>query len=192
MGTKQDRFFDVTARLGISVEKRKFPWLNNKVTPDNKAVWRIFLNLRGTPGAMQDKKPRRLSPDGFLPDHNCIIEFDELQHFTPFRQQTLDLYPDDTELGFRIDSYRSWCDQHSAAALRKGPGGYRNPKPEFPFENGRAAQRALFDACRDLLPPCFGLRPTIRIAEFQLPSLDRGGTAAEAEVREALEFGLNA
>ncbi len=191
MGTKQDQFFDVITRLGISVDKeRNFPWLKNQVTPDNELIWKIFLQLGGVPEAMQNKNPRRLSPDGFLPDYNCIIEFDELQHFTLFRQKTLEFYPHDADLGFKVDAYRSWCNEHSAVALKKGPSGYRKPKPEFPFENGRAAQRALFDACRDILPLCFGLRPTVRIAEFQLPSLGKDGVAAEAEVLDTLDFML--
>lgn len=187
MGKNETRFFDLVGRLGIRIEKRNFPWLTNKVMPGNEALWRVFSDLGGDLEAMQNKKARHLSPDGFLPDYNCIIEFDERQHFTIFRRQTLDRYPTDISLGFDIDVYRSWCDAHSADALKKGPAGYRKPKPEFPFENGRAAQRALFDSCRDLLPPLFGLRPTVRVAEFQVPSLGKGEAPAEAEVRDALD-----
>ena len=186
MGARETQFFHFVCRLGIRVEKTSFDWLTNRVTPRDEALWGIFLDLGGDPNAMENKKTRCLSPDGYLPDYNRIIEFDERQHFTVFRRRTLKCYPADTRLGFDIESYKFWCDAHHASALQKGPSGYRNPKREFPFENGRAAQRALFDACRDLWPPLFGLGPTVRVAEFQVPSLVKGGTPAEAEIRDAL------
>ena len=52
---------------------------------------------------------------------------------------------------------------------------------DFPFPGGRTAQRAYFDACRDLLGPAFGYR-VIRI-----PAPSRNVMAAVAALREALE-----
>ena len=129
-----------------------------------------------------------------------IIEFDELQHFTECRFHKLQYYPEEIRVGFDLDKYKSWCTQNAAAALRKGAVGYRKSKSEFPFQNGRAAQRALFDACRDLLPHRFVLNPTVRISEVEVPSLfglrksatsDNRRTAKE-EIRLALHRQLKA
>ena len=186
MDVREKKFFDLLDELKFKVERRKFNWLTNKIIPSEEELWRIFSILGGEAEAMQSKGSRRLTPDGYLPKFNCIIEFDELQHFTEFRLQTLLHYPADMYLGFDIESYRSWCDEYSIKALKKGPSGYRKPRPEFPFEGGRAAQRALFDTFRDLLPSRHGLNPTIRISEFQLPSLLSDKEKAVAELSTAL------
>ena len=120
MGVRQRNFLDLLDELKFKVEKRNFYWLTNKITPSEKGLWRIFSALGGDAEAMQSKGSRRLPPDGYLPKFNCIIEFDELQHFTEFRLQTLLHYPADMYLGFDIESYRSWCDEHSIKALKKG------------------------------------------------------------------------
>ena len=181
-------FFDIVqADLGINVVRKcKFGWLINQVLPSDSLLWKIFMALQGNSENMKSKKPRRLSPDGYLPDFNCILEFDELQHFTAFRSITLKHYPVDTPLGFDIKSYQSWCKKYAETALKKGASGYRRPKPEFPFNNGRAAQRALFDAFRDLLAPRHGLQATIRVSEFEVPSLLHDRDTAAVEIRDAL------
>ncbi len=182
----QNRFFQIVRELGIDIENRNFEWLTNQITSSEKDLWKIFLELNGNPKAMQAKRCIKLTPDGFLPEYNCIVEFDELQHFTEFLFRTLMHYPSNLGFGFDIDTYRGWCIQHSERALKKGQFGYRKPKPEFPFPGGRAAQRALFDTCRDLLPPRNGLNPTIRISEFQLPSLLGDQDKATTEIEESL------
>ncbi len=165
-------FFSFVSELGVEVDvTHKIHWLTNKITESDELLWRIFIALDGNSEGMLTKGVRQLTPDGYLIDYNCIIEFDELQHFTEYRFQTLQYYPEEIRVGFDLDKYKSWCIQNAAAALRKGAVGYRKPKSEFPFENGRAAQRALFDACRDLLPHRYGLNPTVRISEFEVPSL---------------------
>lgn len=58
--------------------------------------------------------------------------------------------------------------KYAAEALKKGPSGYRKPTKEFTFINGRATQRAFFDAFRDIQPTLFGLKPTIRLSEFEI------------------------
>ncbi len=190
MGERQGMFFSLVRELGIEVVDRKFDWLTNRITTSEEALWPIFIALGGDPEGMQSKRSRLLPPDGYLPNYKCIIEFDELQHFTAFRTRTFEHYPADAQLGFDVDAYRSLCNQHATDALNKGPAGYRKPKPEFPFYGGRAAQRALFDACRDLLPVQHGLEPTVRISEFELPSLRHSRNAVAEEVRAALAVRL--
>ena len=187
MRKKQNKFFQIVRELGIDVENRKFEWLTNQVTPSERGLWQMFIDFKGNPKGMQGKRCCKLNPDGYLPEYNCIIEFDEVQHFTEYRLRTLMHYPSYFRFGFDIDAYRVWCIQHSERALKKGQSGYRKPKPEFPFQGGRAAQRALFDACRDLLPPRYGLNPTIRISEFQLHSLLSDQDIAMTEIQAILE-----
>ena len=156
MGQAESTFFELLNSFDVIVDKdRRFSWLTNCVVPDgtvsSDCLWRIFIAMGGDEAAMRSKSARALSPDGFLPERNCLIEFDEIQHFTMYRKQTLELYPEDLKLGFNLSAYRRWCDEYAEKAFRKGAAGYRKPKAEFPFEGGRAAQRALFDAYRDLL-----------------------------------------
>lgn len=176
MGVAEQTFFELIGSVGIEVERKpKFSWLINKVLPDdtvpNDTLWKMFQSLGGYEEGMRLKKVLSLPLDGYVPKRNCLIEFDEIQHFTTYRKITLDHYPKDATVRFNIDTYRSWCERHAEKAYEKGAQGYRAPKKEFPFEGGRAAQRALFDACKDLLPPTKGLSPTIRVSEFQVPSL---------------------
>ena len=195
MGQAENRFFGLLADLRIGVEKPFFPWLTTQILPGssgtNDVLWEIFLSLGGSPEGMRSKNARKLSPDGYIKKMNCLIEFDELQHFTKYRRNTLEFYPSDAPLGFNLDLYKNWCDKYAATAFKKGPAGYRKAKKEFPFEGGRAAQRALFDACRDLMPMAHGLAPTIRISEMQVPSLMTNLKDAQREVSEAFsEIGL--
>ena len=187
MPAKQESFFTLFRTLGLEVtNKHGFPWLTNHIAPADTALWKIFLSLNGDPDGMQGKQGRRLVPDGYLPAYKRIVEFDELQHFTAYRRLTFNHYPPDAPMGFDISAWRAWCDQYEVDALRKGAWGYRQPKAEFPFDGGRAAQRALFDAVRDLAPLRHDLNPTIRIAEFEVPSLLKDPKQASKELQQAL------
>ena len=187
----EDKFFDLLRKLGIQVEcGKKFDWLTNKVEHSELELWRIFMDLGGDGKGMRSKGLVKLPTDGFLPRYKRIIEFDELQHFTEYRLKTLDNYPKHIRLGFDKNAYQKWCKQHATEAINKGPYGYRSPKPDFPFEEGRAAQRALFDACRDLLSSKNNLNPTIRISQFQLPSLL--GVEDKEKAAEELQTALEA
>jgi hypothetical protein len=177
----------------VRIERnRRFPWLLNKVDlydPVYRHLAAVFRALDGDDAALRRKRPQSLRPDFFLPDQNCILEFDELQHFTPFRGKSLLYYPLDVPLGFDLARYQAHCADHADRATGKGAAGYRKPKAEFPFEGGRHAQRAFFDAYRDLLPALHELAPTRRIAEFDIPALgssDEG--AARDQVARALKL----
>jgi hypothetical protein len=196
MGQLQDRFFSVVAELGFALHaKPRFSWLQNTLDltdPANKDLKKVFEALKGDATALTAKRATPLHPDGFLIDYNCLLEFDELQHFTSYRLTTLECYPPAPPLGFDADELRRLCLANCHLAERKGAAGYRKPKPEFPFEGGRHAQRAFFDACRDLLPPQLGLRPTIRIFEAEVPSLLHGSIrAATSEISDAIKNRLN-
>jgi len=90
-----------------------------------------------------------------LAEHALAVEVDEIQHFTTERLRTLDLYPASAELWFDTGAYGTLISRWSTTGDR-----YRAAKPtvDFPFAGGRRAQRAYFDAFRDLAAPSFGLR----------------------------------
>lgn len=176
-----------------------FDWLRNKhVEEDFKnddlgidlypTIVKIFKKLNGDNNEMISKGQRVLKPDCYFGGkYNFIFEFDELQHFTIYKQIALQNYPNELKYGFDIDLYLSYCNLYKEKAIKKGPAGYRKSKEEFPFENGRAAQRAFFDAFRDLLPSLHGLNPTIRISEFEVQNISSINEDSKDRVKKILQ-----
>lgn len=158
--------------------------LNINLFPD---IQKIFQKLNGDQSGMEKKGARTLKPDCYFGGkYNFIFEFDELQHFTSFKKTVLLLYPRNLRYGFDLDQYINYCDRYAAQAIKKGPAGYRKPKDEFPYENGRAAQRAFFDAFRDLLPSVQGLNPTLRISQFEVEGITGNNEIARNKVKAIL------
>ena len=58
--------------------------------------------------------------------------------------------------------------------MQRDPDRFRRRTADFPYVNGRAAQRAFFDTFRDWLPPQHGLNPTVRLAEFEVTRILNG------------------
>ena len=183
--------------LGVPAERRaQFDWLINKPTPEHFGVHypkilNLFEQLGGVPDGLFGKADGYLTPDAYFPEpYHFIFEFDELQHFTVPRKETLSLYPAEVPLAFDRGQYLRFCAEHHESALRKGTDRFRRKTADFPFVNGRVAQRAFFDTFRDWLPPLHGLRPTLRIAEFEVAEVLRGelaGTAAREYIAALLE-----
>lgn len=169
-----------------------FNWLNNKHLPEDFGIYYgnieyIFDALNGDKSGMNNKVARVLKPDCYFGGkYNFIFEFDELQHFTSYKKIALLNYPTDLSYGFDLEQYIEYCDEYSREALKKGPAGYRKPKDEFPFENGRAAQRAFFDAFRDILPTLHDLNPTIRISEFEVRQIIYADDNAKRLIKDIL------
>ena len=173
--------------LGITAERRThFDWLRNK--PRSKdfgehydAVMALYAELEGDWQRTTAKADGSLIPDAYFPEPcHFIFEFDELQHFTHYRAQTFRFYPANLSLAYEPQKYRQFCQQHHVAALAKGPDRFRRRTADFPYANGRAAQRAFFDTFRDWLPPLHGLNPTVRLAEFEVSSILTGELTGDA------------
>ena len=176
--------------LGTTADRcAQFDWLRNKPSRTHfgkyyDAAMALYTELGGDWKGTTAKADGYLVPDAYFPaPHHFIFEFDELQHFTQYREQTFQFYPDGMPLAYLPERYRQFCQQHHAAALAKGPERFRRHTADFPYTNGRAAQRAFFDTFRDWLPPLHGLNPTLRLAEFEVSPLLNGQLKArDAEV----------
>lgn len=143
---------------------------------------RIFLALGGDLDDLARGAHRSLRPDWFHDASDTAVEVDEEQHFTSDRLRTLSLYDADQPLGFDLSTYKALCEQHRASSDR-----YRAAKPARGFrrEGGRRAQRAYFDAVRDIGLPALGFSPVIRVPAFGGDG--RGAyLAARANLRERL------
>lgn len=135
----------------------------------------IFRALGGDEADLAKGSHRSLRPDWFHEPTDTVVEVDEFQHFTSDRLETLLAYPDEVGLGFVREEYIDLCGQLRSKADR-----YRASKEARGFRGagGRRAQRAYFDAVRDLVVPALGFQPVIRAAAY-----DDDGAAAYLRVR---------
>ena len=171
----------VEAVLQTTADRRaQFDWLCNKPRPENfrehyDAAMALYTKLGGDPDGTKAKADGYLIPDAYFPEpYHFIFEFDELQHFTKYRERTFQFYPENIRLAYAPQKYKQFCQQHHIAALAKGTARFRRPTADFPYANGRAAQRAFFDTFRDWLPSLHGLNPTVRLAEFEVTPILNG------------------
>ena len=86
--------------------------------------------------------------DFYAPNPGFIVEFDESQHFTFCRKESLLKYPDALKIGFDVDRWIELCEKIGA----------KDNDPPF-----RDEQRAWYDTLRDFLPTIQRLNPTIRL-----------------------------
>jgi hypothetical protein len=170
MGIAEDNFMNLVRSI-TKVEVRTFPWLTNCFDFRHADIAAIFDSLNGDRLGLESKRETKLKPDAFLPELNCILEFDEAQHFTKQRELALSLYPTKLNLGFDRFHYISLCQKNQLLAAKKGAAGFRRPTADFPFAGGRHCQRAMFDTLRDILPIHNGLSPTRRVAEYDIIQL---------------------
>jgi hypothetical protein len=105
-----------------------------------------------------------------------VLEFDETQHFNPYRARTLSFYAGDVPLAFPVDAWIARSQQKT----RLEGGGFGRPKPPlFPGDGGRHRQRAFRDALCDVLPPDHGFLPTLRIGDFEVAAWLHGEDVRE-------------
>ena len=155
--------------------------------------------------------------NGFLTGHpqlgTRIVEFDEEQHFNPYRRATLECLLPVLDARY-ISDYLNLCEDAELynAMLKKHRlrvsvdsvpssvenfrnlveqyatpnNGYIEPKVGFEFNGGRIAQRAFYDTLRDvahLASENTALRPALRFSKFEL---ERGDTRIERMDRQVL------
>ncbi len=167
--------------LGAKAQKRaQFEWLCNKPTKEHfgdhyHSLIKLYEELNGDWDGTTRKAHGLLTPDAYFPaPYNFIFEFDELQHFTQYRELTFKYYPQNIPLAYTPNIYIDFCKQYHSFALAKGPDRFRRKTTDFPYVNGRAAQRAFFDTFRDWLPTLHGLNPTLRLSEFEVKPILNG------------------
>jgi hypothetical protein len=104
--------------------------------------------------------------DYYMPEERRIVEFDEEQHFTRPRLIALSLYPDGN-YGFSLARWKDLCGRIDAM-------------DDTPID--RDERRAWYDLLRDLVPPAYGFKPTLRLfaGDHEWCSLD----AANSKDRE--------
>jgi hypothetical protein len=191
MGVTEDTVARLAASEGLEFQPgASLPWLTNKghladvvaanLAEETLAALRsIYEDLGGEESLLASKRsgsnPRI---DLLLRGRGLAIEVDEIQHFTTERLRTLELYPPDAEMLFNADEYRAairlWrqrADRYRASKLTR----------DFPFAGGRRAQRAYFDAFRDLVAPSFGVRV------LRVPAPECEGALAYQRLHAALE-----
>ena len=158
-----------------SIRQKTFEWLKNDHTlieyiDVKEFLDKIFIKLNGDIEGLRVKGKRELRVDAFYSEINVVIEIDELQHFTNYRMDTLNLIKEYEykNLGFDIEKYSEYCKICYEKAIKKGQVGYRKQTKDFPQEFGRCMQRAYFDTIRDLIIPKHSNKPIIRFSEFEL------------------------
>lgn len=182
--------------LGVKAEKRaQFQWLCNKPKKEHfgqhyDRIIELYNHFNGNWEGTTAKLDGLLTPDAYFQNpHHFIFEFDELQHFTTFREDTFSYYPEDITVRYSTGKYIDYCKKFYSKALAKGPDRFRRTTADFNYINGRAAQRAFFDTFRDWLPTLHGLKPTIRIAEFEVYPILNGeltGQSAKEHIKRIL------
>lgn len=122
----------------------------------------IHRVLGGNAEALAAKRMNnRPIPDLVHMGIGCIVEIDEIQHFTSARLQSFGLYPSGVRLGFDRLEYAHLVEKWRA----RGDSAFAHKvAADCPQPGGRQAQRAYNDALRDLLAPTFTNHPVIRIA----------------------------
>jgi hypothetical protein len=138
----------------------------------------IYARLKGDVAVLHAARENLLLPVDLVHEPTAtLIAVDDFAHFTSFRLAALELYRDDTPLGFDRAEHIALCREWSArtdalerALAAKG----------FGF-GGRQRERAYHDALRDLATPAMGHPPLVRIT-----AVDGDGAAAYRRHREAL------
>ena len=125
-------------RFGCVMTEAKFDWLKVPDCVSKEGVLNeIYETLASIRGCKYFPTPcYPLACDFFIPSKNLIIEYDERQHFTEQRAESLAHYPLDLNLGFDKDKWCEACENIKAT----------DNDPIY-----RDEQRAFYDSVRDIL-----------------------------------------
>jgi hypothetical protein len=130
----------------------------------------VHQTLGGDRRALARKVGVGPRPDLCVSGTGQLVDVDGVQHFTTARLASLARYPSRFTLGFSLDDYRSlidtWMSKAHAVFTPRA-------STDFAFAGGRRAQRAYYDALKDLLAPTFTGYSLVR-----LPVPERDARAA--------------
>lgn len=195
VGDKQKLITQIVSKvLNESAQtSKKFDWFINKHNKENfgkhySAIHKIFKLLNGDIVKNQTKRSVSLDCDAYFGGtYNFIFEFDELQHFSSARLQTIENYPEDLKLNYDLLAWKNLCQTHKNKADN-----YRRTKTstDFSFVGGRTAQRAYLDCFRDFQAEVQGLNPTLRINEFEVVGISRVDKEACNKIEQLLKTKL--
>lgn len=139
---------------------RSIPHLSKARRNSIIKIYKAIQRYRGYDNFVRRKALPRC--DYFIKSLNCIVEFDESQHFTSPRALTYSLYPKWVKAGYDKNIWKIRCE-----GLNR-----RDSDPIY-----RDEQRAWYDTLRDVFPNVFGMNPTIRIyAKDNIWCLDKNAT----------------
>ena len=99
----------------------------------------------------------KLDYDIYTPQFNCFIEIDERQHFSAVRLERVQA----SRRSPKEANYPAYFWENALKRLIEKPAFDRSPPH-------RDEQRAYLDLARELIPPYYGLNPTIRIDQYSL------------------------
>ena len=163
-----------TPQRWLSTRGHLDPVVQREAAPELLDVLEDLHRALGGNLAALAKRPIQHQQSDLVTSAGQLIELDEVQHFTSARWDTLTRYPTMFSFGFSIDYYRTLIDTWKAKANAVFT---RQWSPDFDFSGGRRAQRADFDAVKDLLAPTFTGHDLIRI-----PVLDRDPARAARSI----------
>jgi len=164
-------------RFGCVMTEAKFDWLKvpDRVSKDG-VLDEIYENLAAIRGCKDFSTPcYQLACDFFIHSKNLIIEYDERQHFTEQRAESLAHYPLDLNLGFDKDKWCEACENIKAT----------DNDPEY-----RDEQRAFYDSVRDILAARNGMT-LIRIKDGGYDWESESGTKVINELIDSLKLGAH-
>ncbi len=153
----------ILADLGIATKQNvSFEWMTNRSPMESEhaapprvryRLMAIHARLGGDLSILEQKR-RALLPFDFEVEGKILIEVERKEHFSSYRMSTLEFY-DGLDHDLDVVSYRKLCSNFADSADRSSA---TQDAPDFRFPGGRSAQRAFFDAAKDLLVPANGHR----------------------------------
>ena len=161
-------------RFGCVMTEAKFDWLKVPDCVSKEGVLNeIYETLASIRGCKYFPTPcYPLACDFFIPSKNLIIEYDERQHFTEQRAESLAHYPLDLNLGFDKDKWCEACENIKAT----------DNDPIY-----RDEQRAFYDSVRDILAARNGMT-LIRIKDGDYDWESESGVKVMNELINSLKL----
>ena len=137
---------DVKSNYKFEVGVHPEDFINSKFYHAIKDIFVTLKEYRGHHDFIRTSNLPRV--DFYVPNLGFILEFDESQHFTACRKESLLKYPETLEIGFNPNRWIELCEKTDA----------KDNDPPY-----RDEQRAWYDTLRDFLPTINQLSSTIRL-----------------------------